>query len=145
MPKKSNKATDADYLEFVEWEAKPHHLLSEDEPKSYDEMAEKLGVTRKTLYEWRKLEGHWDRVSKCYNKYHKAKLLNIRDALYNRANGVTVETTNNKGEIIYANKDKYEGTFQNGKKHGKGIYHYTTGGKYKGEWAHDKKQGYGVI
>jgi len=30
------------------------------------------------------------------------------------------------------NKDKYEGTFLNGKKHGKGIYHYSTGGKYKG-------------
>ncbi len=101
MAKKLNKATDADYLEFVEWEAKPHHLMSEDEPKTYDEIAKKLGVVRKTLYEWRKLEGHWDRVTKSYNKYHKAKLINVRDALYNRANGVTVETTNNKGEIIY--------------------------------------------
>jgi len=101
MPIKKHKATDSNYLEFVEWEAKPHHLMSDDEPKSYDEIAKKLGVVRKTLYDWRKIEGHWDRVTKSYNKYHKSKLLDVRDALYNRANGVTVETRDKKGELIY--------------------------------------------
>jgi hypothetical protein len=40
-----------------------------------------------------------------------------------------------KGVRNYANGDKYEGAFFNGKIHGKGIYTYANGDKYEGVFA----------
>jgi Tetratricopeptide repeat/MORN repeat len=43
-----------------------------------------------------------------------------------------------KGVRSYANGDKYEGAFLNGKIHGKGIYSYANGDKYEGVFANGK-------
>lgn len=34
----------------------------------------------------------------------------------------------------YSNGDVYEGEFNKGEKHGKGIYLYKNGDKYEGQW-----------
>lgn len=99
----ANRAISPEYLAFVEWEATPASLLSEEDPKTMGEYAEKIGVSRKTLYDWRKFEGHMSRVTAIYNKYHSTRLNQVRNALLNRAIGVTVETHDKKGELIYKN------------------------------------------
>ena len=46
----------------------------------------------------------------------------------------------------YDNGNKYEGEWENGKKHGEGIYRYTyQGGVYEGEFADNKKHGMGTM
>jgi hypothetical protein len=42
-----------------------------------------------------------------------------------------------------ANRNRYEGYFIVGKKHGDGTYKCTNGNMYEGEWICDKKQGNG--
>lgn len=39
-----------------------------------------------------------------------------------------------RGIIVYANKERYEGQFHNGMKHGKGKYYYLKGQLYIGDW-----------
>lgn len=49
------------------------------------------------------------------------------------------------GTLHYANGDKYEGSFQNGQKEGKGKYTHVSGSIYFGNWRGDKKDGQGTI
>jgi hypothetical protein len=45
----------------------------------------------------------------------------------------------------YANGDRYEGAWQQGQRHGKGVYEYSNGDVYDGNWVADKKEGPGVL
>lgn len=49
-----------------------------------------------------------------------------------------------KKEVIFANKDKFIGSFQNGKPHGYGVYIYAEGERYEGEFKLNKKDGFGT-
>ena len=40
---------------------------------------------------------------------------------------------------------RYEGQFQNGKRHGYGALHYATGARYEGQWQLEQKHGRGVF
>lgn len=83
MAEKGEKIINSpDYLAFVEWDGTPDHLR---DIHSDTEYAEKIGKTRMTLYNWRKIEGHADRVMKHYQTFHAIKLKNVRDTLYNKA------------------------------------------------------------
>ena len=38
------------------------------------------------------------------------------------------------GRYIWKDGRKYEGFYENNKKHGKGVYTYSDGSMYKGDW-----------
>lgn len=45
-----------------------------------------------------------------------------------------------KGEYVYCNNNKYEGEWENDKKHGQGVYLYQNKGeKYEGEFRNGMK------
>ena len=39
-----------------------------------------------------------------------------------------------RGTRFYANGDRYEGEWREGKKHGRGTFFYANGDRYEGEW-----------
>jgi hypothetical protein len=94
---------DPDYLDFVKWEGTPSEFIDDPEtfPRTMQEFADRIKKTRQTLYNWRKLEGHWARVKEFYDSLHLRKSLEVRNALYKRTQGVVVEGTNQKGETVY--------------------------------------------
>lgn len=47
--------------------------------------------------------------------------------------------------IYYPNGDRYDGTINNGKKHGHGNYQYINGDRYVGEWRNDEMNGQGTF
>lgn len=50
-----------------------------------------------------------------------------------------------KGVYYYQNGDVYSGQFQNGTKHGQGVFHYVSSGEfYEGEWKNDLWHGRGL-
>ena len=51
---------------------------------------------------------------------------------------------NGEGTWIYANGDKYTGSFYAGKKEGEGIYTYSNGDKYVGDFEDGKQNGEGT-
>jgi hypothetical protein len=57
-------------------------------------------------------------------------------------------TVNTKYQTVnvhtYDNGARYEGEWENGRKHGKGTYYYANGNKYNGVWVNDKRTGHGV-
>lgn len=48
------------------------------------------------------------------------------------------------GVLSYANSDRYDGYWKNGKKDGKGNFHYANGDKYEGDFKEDVKCGNGI-
>ena len=44
------------------------------------------------------------------------------------------EDEKDKGTEVYPNSERYEGSFLNGKKHGRGSYLWPNGESYDGEW-----------
>lgn len=40
---------------------------------------------------------------------------------------------------------KYEGTFENDKKHGEGVFTWPSGNKYVGQFMNDYRHGYGEM
>ena len=51
---------------------------------------------------------------------------------------------NGQGTITWANGDKYEGEWKDGKKHGKGTETCSNGDKYEGDWKDGEKHGKGT-
>ena len=43
------------------------------------------------------------------------------------------------GAFTYANGDRYEGTFKQGRKHGKGTIFYANGDKFEAEWQNGRR------
>jgi len=80
-------------LQFVEWEAVPYEFVEDKDnyPGSMEDFAKSVGVARKTLYDWRRKQGHWERVTERYNSLHKRKSLKVRDALFEKTQGVMIE------------------------------------------------------
>lgn len=50
-----------------------------------------------------------------------------------------------RSTYIYPNGDKYMGQWQNGKKHGIGIYYYSDSRTYQGRWRNGKRHGRGTF
>ena len=55
---------------------------------------------------------------------------------------------NGNGIYTYPDGSKYEGDWEDNKKHGKGIYYYNNelwkGDKYEGDWENDNQHGKGI-
>lgn len=49
------------------------------------------------------------------------------------------------GNCKYASGAKYDGHWDNGKRHGKGLHHYPNGDVYDGDWVDDKRHGRGKV
>ena len=49
-----------------------------------------------------------------------------------------------RGKLSYANKDMYEGAWQDNKRHGEGTTTFADGDKYEGAWQDDKRHGEGT-
>ncbi|TMW68931.1 hypothetical protein Poli38472_001087 [Pythium oligandrum] len=47
-------------------------------------------------------------------------------------------------KVEYSVRGKYTGEWQDGKKHGYGVFVYANGSKYEGEWFHDLRHGKGT-
>lgn len=47
--------------------------------------------------------------------------------------------------MLFINGDKYEGMWQAGLKHGKGVYTWTDGNHYEGGFWLDKREGDGIL
>ena len=45
----------------------------------------------------------------------------------------------------YSNGDIYQGNFQDGLRHGHGIFHSSIGNLFIGEWQNDRRHGYGIM
>ena len=41
--------------------------------------------------------------------------------------------------MLFADGEKYEGEYKEGKRHGQGSYDYSDGERYEGEWKDDKR------
>ena len=54
------------------------------------------------------------------------------------------DKANGKGRLIHADGDVYSGDWLDDKAHGSGTYLHTDGAKYEGEWKDDKQDGRGV-
>ena len=52
---------------------------------------------------------------------------------------------NGRGVKTYANGDKYDGEWKDGKKHGRGVFTWPSGSKYDGEYKDDYFNGRGVF
>jgi len=101
MAKEQEEKISADYLSFIEWEAMTYEEKVEHElPTSLDGYAAKIGKAQKTLSAWRKKEGHWPRVMKCYEKGKSKKTRQVRERLYELTQGVEVEHQKEIGEIV---------------------------------------------
>lgn len=50
-----------------------------------------------------------------------------------------------EGQMNYASGDRYEGGFKQGVPDGQGVYSWKSGSRYKGNWSGGKKQGRGVL
>lgn len=42
-------------------------------------------------------------------------------------------------------RNRYEGSWMNGERHGYGTFYYADGSKYEGEWKKNKKEGFGIF
>ena len=93
---------DPDYMLFVKWQATPAEFSENPDtfPRTMQAFADSIGKSRQTLYDWQKKEGHWDRVKEAYNSLHARKAIAVRDALYQRTQGVEVVHLE-KGKPIY--------------------------------------------
>jgi len=50
-----------------------------------------------------------------------------------------------RSRYTYPNGDVYDGLFEKGKPHGKGVVKYADGGCYEGDWSDGKRHGKGVL
>jgi hypothetical protein len=50
-----------------------------------------------------------------------------------------------RGAATYPNKDRYEGDFCGGKKHGEGLYVFANGAQYRGAYVNGRREGHGVF
>ena len=50
---------------------------------------------------------------------------------------------NGVGTKTYSNGNKYQGSFKNGKRHGKGKFIWASGALYEGNWVEGKREGQG--
>ena len=50
-----------------------------------------------------------------------------------------------RGSYWYADGGCYDGMWQQGKMHGKGVFTYPNGNKYDGEFVDNLKDGYGAL
>jgi hypothetical protein len=81
--------------------------------------------------------------------FNKAKKILLNSEKFNYAIRNLFNGSNDSyiGEIHtfeYTNRDTYVGEYQNGKRHGKGIYTYANGNRYIGEFKEDEKFGEGI-
>lgn len=49
------------------------------------------------------------------------------------------------GEVIFDERDRYNGDYKDGMKHGYGTMYFYNGDKYTGEWKKDNIEGYGIM
>jgi hypothetical protein len=54
-------------------------------------------------------------------------------------------TYSGTGKLSWANGDVFEGTMQNGKRHGKGLFVWANGQRYKGDWVDDVPSGQAAL
>lgn len=58
---------------------------------------------------------------------------------------VDTPTFTGTGKLTWANGDVFEGTLQNGKRHGKGLFVWGNGQRYQGDWVHDVPSGQAIV
>ena len=49
-----------------------------------------------------------------------------------------------RGTYYFTDNERYEGEFQQGKKHGRGTYHMVNGDRFEGEYINDLRHGKGT-
>jgi hypothetical protein len=64
---------------------------------------------------------------------------------YVHADCISGNCKNGQGIMTYANGDKYDGQFKDGKKHGQGTLTFANGHKYIGQFKDDAMHGQGTI
>jgi hypothetical protein len=58
---------------------------------------------------------------------------------------VDTPTYSGSGKLSWANGDVFEGTLQNGKRHGKGLFVWRNGQRYQGDWVNDVSTGQATV
>ncbi|MDA2921688.1 phBC6A51 family helix-turn-helix protein [Patescibacteria group bacterium AH-259-L07] len=88
MSQKTQKKTkdlqskrDLFYEEFIKWIALPKPLR---EPRTHLELAEKYGVDKATLSQWKHKDGFWDEVRKEMKQWARDKTPNVIQAIYQK-------------------------------------------------------------
>jgi len=49
------------------------------------------------------------------------------------------------GQFDYYDGSQYKGSYQNDKRHGKGVMRHVNGDTYEGDWVNDNIEGKGLI
>jgi len=71
-----------EFLRFAEWIATP---APDREPKTQQELAEQLDVSKDTLVLWKKLDGFWAEVRKKRQEWVKDRVSSVLMGLYGKA------------------------------------------------------------
>lgn len=58
---------------------------------------------------------------------------------------IAADNFSGRKTVAFANGNKYEGDWVNGKLHGKGTYTWADGRKYEGNWVNGNAQGKGIL
>ena len=48
-------------------------------------------------------------------------------------------------DVLLFNGDRFDGEWQFGRRHGKGVYYFSSGSRYEGEWKEGRMVGWGVF
>jgi len=81
-----------------------------------------------------------------YNNSIELEFTEINDSEKNAPiNEKPEDKRNGYGVMVYANSDKYEGNWIDGKQDGEGVMTYANGSTYTGEWKNGLKNGHGTM
>jgi len=87
-------------------------LADPAEKRDQKAIAKGLGVTRKTLYEWRKLEGFWEEVGKLVQDGTAQRMSRVWDKLLNQCERGNVQAMRLlfqlRGELVEKQEQKHE-------------------------------------
>ena len=103
-------------------------LADPAEKRDQKAIAKGLGVTRKTLYEWRKLEGFWEEVGKLVQDGTAQRMSRVWDKLMNQCERGNVQAMRLlfqlRGELVEKQSHEFESD---------GVELYVYSGRKDGE------------
>lgn len=96
----------------------------------------------KRVGEW--INGEKSSTNKMFPDKSSEKKVNYTDGSYYLGEVNEAGNPHGYGTWYYAQGDRYEGNFANGKRHGVGRYHFSNGNRYEGQFDNGAISGFGT-